>query len=168
MRKTLLAVLVSLVACPLALGAREASLPPVGVLTPGVSLGGVHVGDTAAAVRRTWGSRYRVCKECDAVVWYYLYPRGEPLGAAVKFGRTGRVVAVFTLGSPTGWRTREGLLVGEGIGRIPTLYGALAWHRCIGYAAMSMRKGDIVTSIYTTGEVVYGFALTAPTEPVCQ
>jgi hypothetical protein len=31
-----------------------------------------------------------------------------------------------------------------------------------------MRKGNLVTSIYTTGQVVYGFALTASAEPICQ
>jgi hypothetical protein len=31
-----------------------------------------------------------------------------------------------------------------------------------------MRRGNIVTSIYTTGQVVYGFALTAPKISVCQ
>ena len=38
---------------------------------------------------------------------------------------------------------------------------------CIGYGAMSMRTGQAVTSIYTTGEAVYGFALSRPSEPVC-
>jgi len=33
---------------------------------------------------------------------------------------------------------------------------------------MTMRKGNTVTSIYTTGQAVYGFAITAPAIPVCQ
>jgi hypothetical protein len=32
---------------------------------------------------------------------------------------------------------------------------------------MTMRTNSAVTAIYTTGESVYGFALTRPTEPVC-
>ena len=36
------------------------------------------------------------------------------------------------------------------------------------HGAMSMRKGNPVTSIYTTGQAVYGFALTARAEPICQ
>jgi hypothetical protein len=31
-----------------------------------------------------------------------------------------------------------------------------------------MRNGTTVTSIYTTGEAVYGFAITAPGESICQ
>jgi hypothetical protein len=145
----------------------KAGLPAHGVLTPGLSLAGVHIGDTVAKVKRLWGSNYKVCPDCDSPTWFYLYTRGEPLGAAVRF-KGGHVVAAFTLGAPTGWRTREGLLVGEQIDRVPDLYGSLGWHPCIGYGAMTMRKGNIVTSIYTTGQVVYGFAITAPTEPVCQ
>jgi hypothetical protein len=148
-------------------GAARSGFPTHGVLTPGVSLAGVRIGDTVAKVKRIWGSNYKVCPECKSPTWYYIYPKAEPLGAAVKF-KDGRVVAAFTLGSPTGWRTAEGLLMGEQIDRVAALYGALGWHVCIGYGAMSMRKGNTVTSIYTTGEAVYGFAITAPAEPVCQ
>jgi hypothetical protein len=150
-----------------AAGAPRAGFPTHGVLVPGVSLAGVRLGDTVAGVKRIWGSGYKACRECTSPTWYYIYAKGEPLGAAVKF-KNGRVVAVFTLGSPTGWRTAEGLLMGEQIDRVAALYGALGWHVCIGYGAMSMRKGNTVTSIYTTGEAVYGFAITAPAEPVCQ
>jgi len=38
---------------------------------------------------------------------------------------------------------------------------------CIGYGAMTMRTNAAVTSIYTTGQAVYGFALSRPNEPVC-
>ena len=37
-----------------------------------------------------------------------------------------------------------------------------------GYGALSMHRPGAVTSIFTSGEVVYGFALTLPTEPVCR
>jgi len=168
LKKTLALVVLALVCVPVALGARTAELPARGVLTPGESLAGVHLGDTVAKVKRLWGSNYKVCPSCKAPTWFYFYSRGEPLGAAVRFNKQGHVAAVFTLGSPTGWRTAEGLLVGEQIDKVVRLYGSLGWHVCIGYGAMSMRKGDVVTSIYTTGQVVYGFALTAPKEPVCQ
>ena len=133
-----------------------------GVLTPGVSLAGVRIGDTVAKVKRRWGSNYKVCPDCKDATWFYFYSHGEPLGAAVRFNKTEHVVAVFTLGAPTGWRTAEGLLVGEQIDKVSRLYGTLGWQRCIGYGAMTMRNGDIVTSIYTTGQAVYGFALTTP------
>ena len=158
-----------------AVGARTThtaqALPSRGILTPGVSLGGVHIGDTMTQVQARWGHNYKLCpkNQCKGtdIVWFYIYGRGEPLGAAVRF-RNEKVRAVFTLGSPPGWHTAEGLLIGEQIGKANALYGQLGWSVCIGYGAMSMRNSKTVTSIYTTGEAVYGFAITAPAEPVCQ
>jgi hypothetical protein len=164
-----LALLVSLTLfVPAGLAAQ--ALPTKGVLTPGKSLGGLKIGMTMDQVKSLWGSQYKLCPKSDCkgqTVWYYIYARGEPLGAAVRF-RNQKVSAVFTLGSPMGWHTTEGLGVGEQIEKANSLYGQLAWHVCIGYGAMSMRTGNTVTSIYTTGVVVYGFAITSPTEAVCQ
>ena len=160
-----------------ALAARTAgtaqALPAQGVLTPGVSLGGLHIGDTMAQVVQRWGHNYRICpkNQCKGAgsVWYYVYGRGEPLGAAVRFNKNSRVMAVFTLGSPAGWRTAEGLLIGQAVDDATRIYGQnLVWSVCIGYGAMSMRNSKAVTSIYTTGESIYGFAITAPGTPVCQ
>ncbi len=149
------------------------ALPARGVLTPGVSLGGLHIGDTMAVVVKRWGHQYRVCpkNQCKGsdTVWYFIYGRGEPLGAAVRFNKKGRVTAVFTLGSPAGWRTADGLLIGQAVDDATRIYGQnLSWSVCIGYGAMSMRNSKAVTSIYTTGEAVYGFAITAPGTPICQ
>jgi hypothetical protein len=150
------------------------TLPLRGVLVPGKALAGVHLGDTVASVKSRWGNGYRVCKSCNAPksgrqTWFYTYMQdAQSLGAAVTFNKAGKVVAVFTLGSPQGWRTQEGLLLGEQIDRVVDLYGHLKWRVCIGYGALSMTKPGITTSIYTNGEAVYGFALTAPNEPVCQ
>jgi len=172
-KKALATLVVALVCVPVSQGGAlvprtsEAGLPAHGVLTPGVSLAGVRIGDPVAKVKRLWGSNYKVCPDCTAPTWFYFYTRGEPLGAAVRF-KSGHVVAAFTLGAPTGWHTAEGLLVGEQIDKVVDLYGSLGWHVCIGYGAMTMRKGNTVTSIYTTGQAVYGFAITAPAEPVCQ
>jgi hypothetical protein len=173
LNRALAALVVALVFVPVSQGGAalhgtfRATLPAHGVLTPGVSLAGIRIGDPVAKVKRLWGSNYKVCPECKDPTWYFIYEKGEPLGAAVKF-RKGRVVAAFTLGSPRGWRTKEGLLMGEQIDKVARIYGSLGWHVCIGYGAMSMRNGNTVTSIYTTGEAVYGFAITAPAEPVCQ
>jgi hypothetical protein len=173
-KKIVVALAVALVCVPVSQGAglseRAATteLPARGVLHPGVSLAGIRLGDTVAKVRRLWGSNYKVCPDCKARTWFFFYSRGEPLGAAVRFNDAGRVVAAFTLGAPTGWHTSEGLLVGEQIDKVARLYGSLNWHGCIGYGAMFMRKGNTVTSIYTTGQVVYGFAITAAPEPICQ
>jgi hypothetical protein len=170
-KKTLVTLVVALACVPVSQAASradQARLPARGVLTPGVSLAGVHIGDTAAKVKRVWGSNYKLCSTCKSRTWFYFYEHGEPLGAAVRFDKAGKVVAVFTLGAPTGWHTAEGLLMGEQIDKIGRLYGSLDWHGCIGYGAMTMRKGDTVTSIFTTGQVVYGFAITRAADPVCQ
>ena len=82
--------------------------------------------------------------------------------------RSGRVSAVFTLGVPRGWRTSRGVALGDPADKVLRVYGALPWSRCIGYGAVSIRRPGVVSSIYTFGESVYGFALTLPSEPVCQ
>ena len=143
-------------------------LPTRGILHPGKSLAGVKLGDTMERVRQVWGDNYRVCqgRQCPYPTWYFIYPKGEPLGASVRF-KQGKVVTVFTLGSPSGWRTAEGLIIGEQVDRISELYGKLRTNVCIGYGALTMRTDNTVTSIYTTGQVVYGFALSRHNEPVC-
>ena len=87
--------------------AHAAALPRTGVLVHGESLAGVELGDSEAEVRALWGRHFTVCSGCDGTTWFYIYPTGDPFGAAVKF-RDGRVTAVFTLGAPTGWRDDEG------------------------------------------------------------
>lgn len=176
-RRVLAVSAVALLAVAAASGAGAArsaqALPPVGILTPGVSLGGVHIGDSESQVTSRWGNAYAVCpqNQCKGsdVVWLFVYTHGEPLGAAVRFNKLGRVVAVFTLGSPAGWKTHEGLQIGQGVENAYRIYGAnLAWSVCVGYGAMSMRNSQAVTSIYTTGDNIYGFAITAPGIPICQ
>jgi hypothetical protein len=143
------------------------ALPAEGVLTPGKSLGGVRLGDTTAAVTKRWGSRHTSCALCKRTTWLYSYRGRGPAGAAVSF-RNERVAAVFTLGVPRGWRTSRGVALGDPAERVQALYGRLPWSQCIGYGALSIRRPGVVSSIYTYGESVYGFALTLPSEPVCQ
>ena len=153
----------------LALAIAASGVPQHGVLTPGKSLAGVALGTTPSAVRARWGDRYRVCGDCRERTWYYLAEPagGDPSGVGVSF-RRGRARALFTLGSPPGWRTREGLRLGDDVTRVRSLYGDVALRVCIGYRALSMHRAGAVTSIYATGESVYGFALTVPGEPVCR
>ena len=147
--------------------ASASGLPLRGVLTPGQSLGGVRLGDTQAEVTARWGTRHTRCTVCTRPTWLYTYGTGSPAGAAVSF-RSGRVSAVFTLGVPRGWRTTRGVALGDPADKVLRVYGALPWSRCIGYGAVSIRRPGVVSSIYTFGESVYGFALTLPSEPVCQ
>ena len=59
-------------------------------------------------------------------------------------------------------------MLGDPAEKVLRVYGVLPWSRCIGYGAVSIRGPGAVSSIYTFGESVYGFALTLPSEPVCQ
>jgi hypothetical protein len=162
---------ICLVAAPAAALAgqhRQAALPVRGVLVSGESLGGVTLGDTPADVRATWGTSYTICDTCKLTTWYFIYP-AKTVGAAVIFDKRDQAVAVFTLGTPFGWRTEKGLQLGEEIHTLTAIYPAteMSYKACIGYSALSVREGSTVTSIYTQAEVVYGFALTAPGRPVC-
>ena len=150
----------------LAPGANAAA-PVHGTLVVGASLGGVHLGDTPAAVRARWGGGYTRCAVCPAVTWVYMI-RGSRLAAAAVTFRNGRAAAVFTLGAPVGWRSSRGLAVGDPAVRVAELHRGLSYSRCVGYGALSARRAGVVTSVYTFGDAVYGFALTRPGEPVCQ
>jgi len=165
----LLAVL--LLAAPaaaLAGGRQQAALPLRVVLVSGHSLRGISLGDSPADVEATWGSDYTICTTCTLTTWYFTYP-SKPVGAAVIFDKSDEVVAVFTLGTPFGWRTEKCLPLGAEIHSLTEMYPTpeMAYRACIGYSALSQRQGATVTSIYTQAESVYGFALTAPGRPVC-
>jgi hypothetical protein len=86
----------------LASGVSAATPPP----KPLTALNGVRLGDTKAQVRAKWGANYKPCPRsfCRNLTWLYIYPRGEPLGAAVRFGKAGRVVALFRLRSVVGYK----------------------------------------------------------------
>jgi hypothetical protein len=145
----------------------KAALPLKGLLVPGKSLAGVQLGDPAQRVLDRWGAGYRVCDWCEQPTWFFTYP-DQGIGAAVSF-RNNRVVSVFTLGAPFGWKTTDGLQLGEPLTKVDTLYESLTWKPCIGYVAMTLKKTSaVVTSIYTDGNTIYGFALTHPSQPVCQ
>ena len=95
------------------------------MLVPGRSLGGLELGATKAEVERAWGRAYGVCRGCRRETWYFNYYAFEPRGAAVELER-GRVVAIFTVYSPGGWRTSRGLAVGDSGSRVRSLYGRSA------------------------------------------
>jgi hypothetical protein len=145
------------------------NFPLHGVLIGGQSLAGVRLGYTQARVKSIWGSRYKVCDRsfCPNPTWLYQYSTGEALGAAVVFEH-GKVTAVFTLGSPDGWRTNKGLKMGDVISQVYDYYDTSITTKCIGYDAISYRTGSVTTSFYSSSGYVYGFALTAPSQPICQ
>jgi len=171
-----LVVLLALLFVPQALASElhaAGQLPTRGVFVPGVSLVGVKLGMTQTQVKGALGGNYRQCTVanaptlCKEPVWLYEYGRGEPLGVAVKF-KNKIVSAVFTLGAIQGWKTSDGLKMGDPAANIYNFYNTSIYTRCIGFEALSMKKGAITTSFYTASGIVYGFALTSPGESVCQ
>jgi len=150
------------------LAALAMTLPQHGVLAPGKSLAGVRLNDPITTVTRRLGPTHATCRVCDEQTWFFHY-RGVPNeGVAVVLKRS-RVAAIFTLGAPHGWRTTEGLVLGEPLARVVEVYGqSLPRTACVGYLALSMRTRTAVTSIYMTGDAVYGFALTLPSTPDCR
>ena len=105
------------------------------MLVPGRSLGGIELGATKAQVERRWGRAYGVCRGCAAETWYFNYFAFQPRGAAVELQK-GRVAAVFTLYQPLGWRTTRGLVLGDSVARVTSVYGALVRRECGGYAVL--------------------------------
>jgi hypothetical protein len=142
-------------------------LPMRGVVIPGVSLAGVKIGDTEQRVRRLWGTNYVTCEYCSDATWLFEYQSGEPLGAAARFQK-GRVVAVFSLGSPAGWHTKKGLYIGDPISNVYDYFPRAWTTRCIGFDAIEMQHGHVVTAIYSSAGVVYGFALVTRAMTPCQ
>jgi hypothetical protein len=145
----------------------SAAAPRAGVLVPGKSLGRLALGATPAQVRAAWGPRHGTCRGCLAPTWYFNFARFEPEGAGVAF-RRGRVVALFTIWAPKGWRTDRGLKIGDDALRATTLYRGLVRITCGTYYALTLNRASAVTSVYVHDEKVWGFGLSRPREPVCR
>jgi hypothetical protein len=141
--------------------------PARGVIVPGVSFAGIKLGQTEQQVSALWGKNYDVCAYCKDTTWLYEYRGGEPLGAAVRFQKN-KVVAVFSLGSPAGWKTDKGLFMGDPIANVYQYYSTTGTTRCIGYDAISAKTGKSVTAFYSAAGVIYGFAMVVPGMTVCQ
>ena len=160
-------------------GASLANFPSRGIVVPGQSIGGITLGMTEQQVEQHWGHGFSVCQKCGKnLVWLYEYPGAEPLGAAIKFNApasaataktppAAKVVAVFTLGSPKGWGTK-GAMMFDPVSNVYNLFGNTGDAQCIGYDALTVRIGQSTMSFYTASGVIYGYALTAPSQSPCQ
>src|SRR5262245_62612192 len=111
------------------------ALPTRGVLVVGKSLAGISLGATQATVKQRWGSRYVNCTKspCTDPTWLYFYPSGEPVGAGVRF-RNNKAVAIFTLGATPGWKSTEGIKIGDHINTLYSFYDNPKFTICTGYS----------------------------------
>ena len=136
------------------------------MLVPGRALGGIELGATRAEVRARWGSDFGRCL-CLAEIWYFNYRKFRQPGAGVEF-RNGRVAAVFTVWAPRGWRTTNGLAIGDPSVQIGIRYGRVLRTECGSYVAFSKTGGSVTTTYYAINNKVWGFGLSRPDVPVCR
>ena len=144
----------------------SAALPNRGDFVPGKSLGGVRIGMTKEAVPNAWGDRHGVCRSCPHTTWYFNYEPFLPEGVGVVFER-GRVAHAFTIWQPEGWRTPEGLRVGEPAADIARTYGPLDRRRCKRYDALVQPGLRAQAVYYVFEDEVWGFGLTVPDASPC-
>ena len=90
---------------------------------------------TKDEVTRVWGGRFGRCRDCEHATWYFNYRPFLPDGAGVAFERS-RVSHVFTVWQPDGWRTPEGLILGDPAADIARTYGPLDRRECGRYYAL--------------------------------
>jgi hypothetical protein len=147
--------------------AAALALPVHGLVVPGKSLGGVRLGDQPAHVRSLWGSKFGVCSDCPQRTWYFNYIRFAPQGAGVQF-QGGRVVSVFTLWAPTGWRTSQGLRIGDPGARLTRLYHRLQLYTCSNYLGYVLNAPTALTTFYVRNGKVWGFAVSRRSVAVCR
>lgn len=149
--------------------APAAAAPPdAGVLVPGISLGGVRIGSTTAALERAWGTGYGRCRGCRPETRYYNRVAFTPEGAGVEL-RGGRVVAVFTLWAPRKWHTSRNVYVGEPERRVRTAHGTVRRHACHGYDGLVLASAGAVRSVvYVVDGKIWGFGLLGGGAAVCR
>ena len=165
LRRLAIALSVGLALVAVATATTAAAPPRAGVFEPGRSLGGLRLGMTPAQVRAAWGTTYGRCRDCRTTTWYFNYAPFAPQGAGVEF-RRGRVDAIFTVWSPLGWRTTQGLRIGDDEARVTELHGAANRGECGSYRVLLQPRGRTVSAFYVVDGRVWGFALlTAPSRP---
>jgi hypothetical protein len=147
-------------------GSDAGTAPQRGLFVPGESLGGVRLGLSKAAVERIWGSNFGRCRGCPRATWYFNYQPFLPEGVGVAFER-GRVTHVFTVWQPDGWRTPEGLRLGDPAADIARTYGPLDRRECDRYYALVDSGRRAQTAYYVFENEVWGFGLTVPDASPC-
>ena len=137
----------------------SAALPRNGTLVPGRSLAGIHLGERAADVQAALGRRFGVCRGCRATTWYFTYRPFTREGLAVEL-RGGRVSAVYTIWSPSGWNAPAGLQLGAVEAQVTRLAGPLTVLACSGYDALTRdSRSGVRTAYYIVDGKLWGFGL---------
>lgn len=143
------------------------ALPLRGLVVEGRSLGGVQLGVAPEAVTASWGRAHGVCRSCRFDTWYFNYVRFEPQGLGAVF-RDGRVVALFTHWSPTGWHTTAGVRTGDPEQRVTELYPRLTRHSCGKYDVLVHARGSGRTQFYVYAGKVWGLGVSRAWVPPCR
>jgi len=150
----------------LAAPGASAGPPDAGLFVPGRSLGGIVLGQSRAEVVASWGHAFGRCRRCAVETLFFNRFAFRPEGAAVELSGD-RVVAVFTLWAPPGWRTAEGLRIDEPLLRLEATYRPLRRTACPGYDAYALPASGARSVVYVVDERVWGFALLGRGRPVC-
>jgi hypothetical protein len=162
----LIAIAIAGVAAIATIAPSTAAPPQRAEFVPGKSLAGVRLGMTKQEVVAAWGKRHGLCRNCPAETWYFNYRPFRPQGSGVVFAR-GRVVHVFTVWSPSGWRTTEGLVLDAPASEVSRVYGSLDRRQCTFYYAL-LKPGKRAQSVfYVFRDRVWGFGLTRPDASPC-
>jgi hypothetical protein len=146
------AIAVLILAAPAAAG-----LPRAGLLVPGRSLGGVRLGETAAAVRSGLGPFYGACQDCSRKTLYFTYRPFSRRGLAVEFER-GRVSGVYTVWRPAGWHA-PGLPFGSTPLAVHLIAHARRTVTCRRYDALVRDSTHARTAYYLFAGRLWGFGL---------
>lgn len=147
-------------------GTAAGGPPDQGVLVPGISLGGVHLGWTTAQVEAVWGRAEGHCRGCRRDTLYFNRYAFRPQGVGVELTR-GRVAAIFTLWAPAAWRTSLGLRIGEPLIRVEATYAGTLHTSCVGYEAYTIASTPTRSVIYVSDGKVWGFGLLRSNHSVC-
>jgi hypothetical protein len=121
---------------------------------------------TKRQVLAEWGDRHGVCRSCRRETWYFNYAPFTPDGAGVVFER-GNVVHVFTVWQPRGWRTPQGLELGDDPSEASRVYGSLDRHQCTRYYALLLPSRGARSVFYVFDAEIWGFGLTEPNASPC-
>ena len=137
------------------------------MLVPGRSLGGIELGMTKAALERSWGRAYGVCKGLPArdVVLQLLRVPAARRGRRVARRQGRRDLHAL----PAGRLAHEpGLRLGDPETRVTSFYGALVRRQCGGYSVLLLPGRAATTAFYVLDDRLWAFGLYRPGLPLCR